>query len=209
MQADFWHEMWESGVVGFHQKEINRFLRDFWPRLSLRGDEQVLVPLCGKTLDMLWLRDLGHDVIGVELSQKALDEFLQENSLTALPVQHDCYCGYELEQMTLLCGDFFGLTAEDCKAVGAVYDRAAIVALPPQMRREYAQHLQRILPKGVPFLMVIMEYDQSSMAGPPFSVSEQEVRQLFGGFSSIEVADQEVFERKGNRVVEKVLILRP
>lgn len=209
MQADFWHDMWASGVVGFHQQEINRFLRDFWPQLNLDGQGQVLVPLCGKSLDMLWLRKLGHEVLGVELSQKALDEFLVENALNAEPVQHANYCGYELEQMTLLCGDFFQLTAEECAQVKAVYDRASIVALPPEMRRDYARHLQQILPKGTPFLMVIMEYDQSSMSGPPFSVLESEVRELFAGFASIEVVDEERFERKGNAVIEKVLLLRP
>ncbi|MBO1927929.1 thiopurine S-methyltransferase [Thiomicrorhabdus sp. 6S2-11] len=209
MQADFWHDMWASGVVGFHQQEINRFLRDFWPKLELEGQGRVLVPLCGKSLDMLWLRKLGHEVLGIELSQKALDEFLSENQLNAEPVQHDNYCGYELEQMTLLCGDFFQLTAEDCMQVQAVYDRASIVALPPKMRHDYARHLQKVLPKGTPFLMVIMEYDQSTMNGPPFSVLESEVRELFAEFASIEVVDEERFERKGNAVTEKVLLLRP
>lgn len=209
MQAEFWHDMWASGVVGFHQQEINRFLRDFWPQLNVDPKGQVLVPLCGKSLDMLWLRKLGHEVLGVELSQKALDEFLAENELNAQPVQHANYCGYELEQMTLLCGDFFQLSAEDCQNVQAVYDRASIVALPSQMRRDYAQNLQVILPKGTPFLMVIMEYDQNAMSGPPFSVMESEVRELFAGFASIEVVDEERFERKGNAVIEKVLLLRP
>jgi thiopurine S-methyltransferase len=158
---------------------------------------------------MLWLRKLGHEVLGIEISQKALDEFLSENQLNAEPVQHDNYCGYELEQMTLLCGDFFQLTAEDCMQVQAVYDRASIVALPPKMRHDYARHLQKVLPKGTPFLMVIMEYDQSTMNGPPFSVLESEVRELFAEFASIEVVDEERFERKGNAVTEKVLLLRP
>lgn len=209
MQAEFWHDMWASGVVGFHQQEINRFLRDFWPQLNVNPKGQVLVPLCGKSLDMLWLRKLGHEVLGVELSQKALDEFLAENALDAEPVQHANYCGYELEQMTLLCGDFFKLSASDCQNVQAVYDRASIVALPPEMRRDYAQHLQKILPQGTPFLMVIMEYDQNAMSGPPFSVIESEVRELFAEFTSIEVVDEEKFERKGNAVTEKVLLLRP
>ncbi|BBP45174.1 thiopurine S-methyltransferase [Thiosulfatimonas sediminis] len=209
MQAAFWHEMWAGGVVGFHQQEINRFLRDFWPQLELDGQGQVLVPLCGKSLDMLWLRELGHDVLGVELSQKALHEFLAENALNAEPVQHENYCGYQLPQMTLLCGDFFQLTPQDCAQVKAVYDRASIIALPPEMRRDYAQHLQKILPLGTPFLMVIMEYDQSAMDGPPFSVKESEVRELFAEFTSIDVVDEEKFERKGNAVTEKVLLLRP
>lgn len=208
MQADFWHEMWESGVVGFHQKEINQFLQDFWPKLELQGNEEVLVPLCGKSLDMLWLKQQGHKVLGVELSQKALEEFLAENHLPKQPAQHPKFCGYELPEMRLLCGDFFYLSAEDCQAVKAVYDRAAIVALPPKMRQDYANHLQTILPAGTEILMVIMEYDQSVMAGPPFSVQESEVRELFAGYQ-IEHLTQVEFQRKGCPVIEKVLLLSP
>ncbi|MBN2647649.1 MAG: thiopurine S-methyltransferase [Thiotrichales bacterium] len=209
MDANFWHEMWQSGVVGFHQQQVNRFLRDYWPNLGLQGDEQVLVPLCGKSLDMLWLKQLGHEVLGVELSKQALEAFLLENQLDAKPLQRGAYCGYELPQMTLLCGDFFQLDTQDCLRVRAVYDRAALIALPPAMRRDYAQHLQALLPKEAVMLLVIMEYDQAIMAGPPFAVSEAEVRDLFSQFAQIEVVDSERFLRKGVPVTEKVLLLRP
>lgn len=208
MQADFWHEMWESGVVGFHQSEINAFLQQHWQRLQLQGNELVLVPLCGKSLDMLWLKQQGHDVIGVELSHKALDEFLSENAISAEPVKHDRFCGYELDGMTLLCGDFFELSADDCQQVKAVYDRAAIVALPPQMRRDYVRHLQKILAKGTQFLMVTMEYDQTQLNGPPFSVPEAEVRELFAEFASVDRISEQAFSRKGVDAVEKVFVMR-
>ncbi|WP_130536789.1 thiopurine S-methyltransferase [Thiomicrorhabdus indica] len=208
MQADFWHEMWESGVVGFHQKEINQFLQDFWPKLELQGNEEILVPLCGKSLDMLWLKQQGHKVLGVELSQKALDEFLEENNLPEQPTNHPAFCGYELPEMRLLCGDFFHLSAEDCQDVKAIYDRAAIVALPPKMRKDYAAHLQEILPAGTKILMVIMEYDQSQMAGPPFSVKETEIAALFADYQ-IEHLTEIEFQRKGCPVNEKVLLLSP
>lgn len=208
MQADFWHQMWESGVIGFHQSDINAFLQQHWQRLQLQGNEQVLVPLCGKSLDMLWLKQQGHDVIGVELSHKALDEFLSENAISAEPVKHDCFCGYELAGMTLLCGDFFELGSDDCQQVKAVYDRAAIVALPPQMRRDYVMHLQKILPKGTLFLMVTMEYDQNQLSGPPFSVPEAEVRELFADFAYVDKVSEQAFSRKGVDAVEKVFVMR-
>lgn len=208
MQADFWHEMWESGVVGFHQQVINEFLREHWPKLALQGDEQVLVPLCGKSLDMLWLTQQGHQVLGVELSQKALDEFVKENQLTAQPAKHDQFCGYDLPDMKLLCGDFFHLSKSDCTEVKAVYDRAAIIALPPKMRQQYAQHLQEILPAGCQILMVIMSYDQNKMVGPPFSVEQAEVTSLFKDYS-VEAYKQTEFMRKGCPVTEKVLLLTP
>ncbi len=208
MQADFWHDMWSSGVVGFHQSEINEFLQGHWQRLDLQGKGAVLVPLCGKSLDMLWLHQQGHEVLGVELSQQALDEFLSENSIQAEPVEHEHFCGYELDAMTLLCGDFFKLSATDCQQVAAVYDRASIVALPPQMRQDYANHLQTILAAGTKMLMVTMEYDQTKMPGPPFSVPESEVRQLFKGVASLDKVAEQSFNRKGNEAVEKVFVIQ-
>lgn len=208
MNADFWHEMWASGVVGFHQKEINAFLQEFWQKLNLQGSEEVLVPLCGKTLDMLWLKKQGHKVLGVELSQQALDEFLAENQLPAEPTSHDKFCGYELPEMKLLCGDFFHLSSEDCAQIKAVYDRAAIIALPPRMRQTYAEHLQHILPAGTKILMVVMEYEQSQMAGPPFSVRQSEVEQLFASYD-VEKLKEIEFMRKGCPVTEKVLLISP
>lgn len=206
MQADFWHDMWASGEVGFHQKQVNVFLHEFWPKLDLCSNDEILVPLCGKSLDMLWLREAGHSVIGVELSQKALDEFLQENNLQAKPTSHEKFCGYELPEMKLLCGDFFHVSAEDCRQVKAVYDRAAIIALPPYMRESYARHLQDILPAGSKILMVIMEYDQTQMAGPPFAVREPEIAALFAAFDVQKLKEVD-FMRKGNPVTEKVLLL--
>lgn len=199
--------MWASGVVGFHQTEINAFLRKHWQALNLKGDEAVLVPLCGKSLDMLWLQAQGHEVLGIELSQKALDEFLTENQIQAQPIQHDQFCGYELGAMTLLCGDFFKLTTEDCSQIKAVYDRAAIVALPPEMRQAYVKHLLEILSKGTQMLMVTMEYDQSKMSGPPFSVPPAEVNNLFANFASVECIAEVSASRKGHEMVERVWLM--
>jgi len=208
MQAEFWHKMWASGVVGFHQSEINEFLHTHWQTLNLNGNEAVLVPLCGKSLDMLWLQQQGHEVLGVELSQQALDEFLNENDIQAEPVKHDHFCGYELAAMTLLCGDFFKLSTEDCKEIKAVYDRAAIVALPPEMRQRYVQHLQAILPAGCKLLMVTMEYDQSKISGPPFSVTQAEIESLFSGFTEVQKVSEVSASRKGNTMIEKVFVIR-
>ncbi|WP_178862060.1 thiopurine S-methyltransferase [Thiomicrorhabdus cannonii] len=208
MQADFWHAMWESGVVGFQQTEINGYLQQHWQRLGLQGDETVLVPLCGKSLDMLWLGEQGHKVLGVELSQKALDEFLDENKLRSVaPLVHAHFCGYRLSAMTLLCGDFFHLSAADCEEVGAVYDRAAIVALPPEMRKQYAAHLQAILPAGTKLLLVNLEYDQSLLNGPPFSVPESEICTLFADCARIDVVAQQSLQRKGVAAQEKVFLI--
>lgn len=207
MKAEFWHDMWASGVVGFHQKEINDFLINYWPKLGLETNAQVLVPLCGKSLDMLWLLEQGQKVLGVELSQKALDEFLTENDIMAKPVQHEHYCGYELDNMQLFCGDLFRLSAQDCSDVKAVYDRASIVALPPEMREQYVAHLRKILPKGTAYLMITMQYNQDLIAGPPFSVSESEVKQLFDNVTFIEKVYETAFEHKGVPRTEMVWLM--
>ena len=207
MEANFWHDMWKQEFQGFHQAEINDFLLAHWQKLELTGAEKVLVPLCGKSLDMVWLAQQGHEVLGIELSQKALDEFVNENKVPAKLIKKGHFSGYELERMRLLCGDFFKITAEDCLEVKAVYDRAAIVALPPEMRQSYAVHLKAIQPKGTQFLMVIMDYDQTLMSGPPFAVSETEVRDLFSGFESIDVVETVNLERKGVSITEKAIIM--
>ncbi|NPA71579.1 MAG: thiopurine S-methyltransferase [Gammaproteobacteria bacterium] len=208
MEAQFWHDMWSSGVVGFHQKEMNEFMTEYWGTLNLKGQGKVLVPLCGKSLDMIWLAKQGHEVLGVELNPAALNDFLSENGLKAESVNHTHFVGHRLEGLTLLCGDFFKLTAQDCEAVKAVYDRAAIVALPPEMRQAYVTHLRSILPKGTVYLMVTMTYDQSRMSGPPFSVPEEEVRSLFADFATVERLHQVSFSRKGVPTTEQVFVIK-
>lgn len=219
MQNEFWHDMWASGVVGFHQPEVNAYLKTHWHKL-LSGKEnqqtmagEVLVPLSGKSLDMLWLKEQGYDILAVELSQKALDEFIKENHLhrrySVQDLEHERFCGYELEALRLFCGDFFHLTKEDCQDIVAVYDRAALVALPPGMRQDYAKHLMEILPEKTPMLLIAMDYDQSLRNGPPFAVSDAEIHQLYGGHYQIEKVEEDRFSRKGIETVESTYLLKP
>ena len=208
MKANFWHDMWNSGKVGFHQADVNHYLITHWSKLRLQGNENVLVPLCGKSLDMIWLTEQGHTVLGVELNPKALTEFLAENNIAAESIEQANHCGYKMPDMTLLCGDFFHLTAEQCADIHIVYDRAALVALPPEMRKQYVAHLQQILPKGSQFLLVTMEYEQSQMSGPPFSVPEPEVLELFSPFASVTKVEEVAFSRKGMAALETVFIIQ-
>jgi len=207
MEADFWHNMWASGKVGFHRLEVNEFLQTYWPSFNLSQGAEVLVPLCGKSLDMHWLTQQGQRVLGVELSAKALDEFLAESQLTAEPIKTPYYSGYQLADMTLLCGDFFHLTAQDCEEISAVYDRAALVAFPPKMRVDYAQHLSQILPIGTQILLITMEYESPKLQGPPFSVLESEVKHLYGEHFDIEKLLTHPIQRQGEPVDEKVFRL--
>jgi len=179
MNPDFWQERWQKNEIGFHQQEINAHLQDYWPRLKVAAGSQVFVPLCGKSRDLLWLRARGHAVLGVELSPIAVRDFFRENTLEPGTSRHGAFERCEADGLAILCGDFFGLTADDLQGVAGVYDRASLIALPPDMRPRYAAHLSAILPKSAAILLVTMEYRQVEMSGPPFSVSEDEVRKLY------------------------------
>jgi thiopurine S-methyltransferase len=179
MNPDFWHERWQKNEIGFHQPEINAHLQDFWAQLAVPAGGQVFVPLCGKSRDLLWLRAQGHRVLGVELSPIAVRDFFSENALTPQVTRHGVFERYNADGLTVLCGDFFALTPEIMQDVAGVYDRASLIALPPALRPRYAAHLAAILPAPAKVLLVTMEYPQAQMNGPPFSVSEEEVRRLY------------------------------
>ena len=179
MDKTYWLNRWERQETGFHQSEINPYLREFWPRLQQRPASTVLVPFCGKSRDMLWLRQQGHAVLGVELSAIAAQAFFAENELSPHSNTADRFTRLAASCVQVLCGDLFDLNPEDTAAVSAVYDRAALVALPPDMRRRYVNHLLQILPPGTQILLVTLDYPQHEMAGPPFAVSLEEVVELY------------------------------
>lgn len=179
MDRDFWHERWQRNEIGFHQQEINAHLQDYWGQLSVPAGGLVFVPLCGKSRDLLWLRARGHAVLGVEISPIAVRDFFAENALTPQVTRQGVFERYEADGLAILCGDFFDLTPELLQGVAGVYDRAALIALPPELRVRYAEHSATILPAGVGTLLVTMGYPQAEMSGPPFSVGEDEVRRLY------------------------------
>lgn len=202
MDPDFWLERWRNNEIGFHQTETNFHLQKFWTRLVVSG--QVLVPLCGKSRDMLWLRAQGHPVLGVELSALAVQSFFTENALQPTITRDGAFERWDSDGLTLLCGDFFDLTAAQLGAVAGVYDRAALIALPPELRQRYARHLCRLLPPSAPQLLVTMEYEQAQMPGPPFAVNEAEVRDLYSADYQINLlytkdilAEQPRFRERG------------
>ena len=178
MEADFWHNRWENNLTGFHLDEVNPYLKMYWPELNVKRGARVFVPLSGKTRDLIWLAEQGYEVVAIELSPLAVAAFFNENDL--MPEKHEIE-GLEYWQsgkITLFCGDFFALTTETLGKVDSVYDRASLIALPPAMRQSYAQKLTELCQR-VPKLLITLEYEQSKMDGPPFSVSEDEVRALY------------------------------
>lgn len=195
MKADFWHQRWQRREIGWHAESFNRHLTEHWPRLRAPAGGRVLVPLCGKSLDMLWLAGEGHRVLGVELSEIAAAAFFGENGLTPSVEEVPPFRRYRVDDLEVLAGDFFELTPALAEGVTAVYDRAALIALPPEMRPAYAARLSALLTPRVPSLLITLDYDQSRMQGPPFAVSADEVQALFAPAFDIEsVADVDILE---------------
>lgn len=194
MDAHFWHERWQRGEIGFHKSRANPLLVRWWPQLALPSGSAVCVPLCGKSLDLLWLRDHGHSVTGVELSRSALEDFAQENQLALHWRREEPFDVAEGQGMQLFAGDFFAVQPEHIERVAAVYDRAALIALPPDMRARYVTHMLTILPASWQMLLVTLDYPQAERPGPPFSVPDAEVRALFAGCDVTQLDDQDVLE---------------
>lgn len=190
MKKEFWLERWEREETGFHQDDINPYLRRYWPELHLEGNRAVFVPLCGKSLDMLWLRDQGHPVVGVELSAIAVQAFFGENGYRPQHEVQGKFDRCEAGGIGILCGDLFDLGSDDLKDVAAVYDRASLIALPPEMRERYVRHLVGILPPATQILLVTVDYPQAEMQGPPFSVSAAEVEALFRDHAVVQMLSQ-------------------
>lgn len=186
MEHDFWHARWRQDQIGFHQPDVNRHLREHWPALGVTPPARVFVPLCGKSLDLLWLRMQGCEVVGIELSEVAVKAFFAEQGMTPEREAAGPFERWRCEGIELLCGDFFALTAADLGRIDAVYDRASLIALPEAMRGRYVAHLHGLLPPATPQLLVTLEYDQSLMSGPPFAVLESEVERHYGTACGLE-----------------------
>jgi thiopurine S-methyltransferase len=185
MDPQFWRERWEKGETGFHQPQVNADLLSFWPRLHCPPDAPVFVPLCGKTPDMAWLRAQGHPVFGIELSELAVSSFFADQHLQPIREPFGLLQRWRAGGYELYVGDFFDLGAESLSTVRALYDRAALIALPAPLRARYARQLSATLPKGCKILLLTMDYPQQQMAGPPFAVAEGEVHSLFGADFSV------------------------
>jgi thiopurine S-methyltransferase len=179
LQPEFWHERWRGGQIGFHQPAVDRSLREQWPVLGLASGSSVFVPLCGKSLDLLWLRDQGHSVTGVELSAVALESFCMENGIPAMRRTLDHFDVYQAANLQLYCGDFFALTPPLLGAVTAVYDRAALISWIAELRAGYVAHISALTRPGTQTLLVTLEYPQTQMKGPPFSVTADDVEHLY------------------------------
>jgi thiopurine S-methyltransferase len=179
LQPEFWHERWRIGQIGFHQSKVDSYLNRYWPKLGLARSCRVFVPLCGKSLDLLWLLERGHGVTGVELSAIALESFCMEHGIPARRRIVDGFDVFESVNLQLYLGDFFALTPELLGPVTAVYDRAALISWCPELRAAYVDHATALTSPGTQTLLVTLEYSQAQIKGPPFSVVAADVARLY------------------------------
>lgn len=184
MEAAFWHQKWEENRIGFHQVDVNPWLPVGWS--AGRGEDTVLVPLCGKSSDMLWLSGQGHPVDGFELSELAIEQFFSENRLTETVTEVGPYRCHQHESLRIHQGDFFAAPMLG-RQYRLAYDRAALIALPTAMRSQYAELMSRLMAPAGQILLVTLEYQPEQQKQPPFSVGEMEVRHLFERDFAVEV----------------------
>ena len=189
MEPKFWQERWARNQIGFHLPEVNPYLERHWPPLP--EGAKVLVPLCGKSLDLMWLASQGLRVLGVELSGQAVEAFFSEQNLTPRITERGVFKVYQAGLIEIWCGDFFAMGAEVLADCVALYDRAALIALPPLMRTRYTEQLNRVLQPGCQGLLITLDYDQTQKAGPPFAVPDEEVRVLLGELWVLQVLEEQ------------------
>ena len=202
MQHDFWHDKWQTNNIGFHQDQPHPLLTQHLQSLSLSSNARIFVPLCGKSLDLAWLIKQGYHVVGIDLSPIAIQALIIDLGLSFKEIQSGELTHYQHPQIELFVGDFFQLTAQQLGDVDAVYDRAALIALPPQMRSQYTQHLLDIT-KQAPQLLISLEYDQNLLQGPPFSVPEHELTEHYATHYQIKLLETMTENLKGKVIAHE------
>ncbi len=190
MEPGFWHERWETQQIGFHQGEVNPFLVEHWHSLGLTDDAQVFVPLCGKSLDMFYLAEQGHEILGCELNEIACQQFFEENELPLEISPQGDHTLFNTEQLTLCQGDIFTMPKQLTQGCNGFYDRAALIAWPETMRRQYVQTLAELLPEGARGLLITLDFAEDVISGPPFAVSQNWIEQNMADLFDIELLSE-------------------
>ena len=192
MDSNFWLNKWQSNDIAFNQMKPNSFMQRYFSTLRLKPGSQILVPLCGKSIDMVWLSDMGFQVLGIELSETACESFFKEHDIPVTKTNEHGYTKFTSENITLLAGDIFSFDQSIIGNVDAVYDRAALIALTVDLRKQYVEHISSLIEPDTPVFLITMSYVQDQMMGPPFSVDREEVNQLFMPSFSIELIESKI-----------------
>jgi thiopurine S-methyltransferase len=178
MEANFWHKKWANNEIAFHRSNPNPLLIEHIRLLSLAEGSLIFIPLCGKTLDIAWLLSNGYRITGVELVEPAIEQLFAELAMVPKISVIGKIKHYSAKSIDIYVGDIFEVSQEMLGPVDAIYDRAALVALPEALRRRYTAHLIEITNKS-PQLLIAYHYDQNLLKGPPFSISNEEVNQHY------------------------------
>jgi thiopurine S-methyltransferase len=215
MDPAYWIKRWQEGQTGFHQTEVHPALTKYGDRLGEAG--RVLVPLCGKSNDMTWLSRAGHSVVGIEVAGEAVHAYFEGRGMTAMRSTESGLDRWDGGGVSIWQADFFAVTPELLGPITAAYDRAALIAMSPETQERYAAHLVTLVGPGNPILMVGLEYDQSQAPGPPFAITDVDVRRLFGATCDVEVLErQDVLEESPRHKArgitslhEQIMLVRP
>lgn len=185
MEKQFWLKKWEDNIIGFHKESPNQLLVNFIQNLELTPNARVLIPLCGKSLDIEYLISKDYQVVGIELSEKAIIQLFQELNIIPKIKKLEKVIHYSTKNLDIFIGDIFDITIQMLGPIDAIYDRAALIALPIEMRINYTKHLVEIS-KNAPQLVITVEYNQDTVAGPPFSISTNELNDHYASFYRLE-----------------------
>lgn len=202
MNPKFWQKRWQQGRIGFNQSMVNPLLIEYFNRLNLTAGSRIFVPLCGKSIDMVWLATQGYDVVGVELVETAVQAFFAEQNIEPTVYQQadnstmKYYQGqWSGQTITLWVADIFALTAKDIGSIDAVYDKAALIALPADMRVRYSEQVRKLSSDTnkvdganneiTPQLLLTLNYDQRKKNGPPFSINGEQLEQYYSAHYQI------------------------
>ena len=190
MHADHWLDRWKQDRIGFHESKVNPYLPSYLSRFNLAPGDTIFLPLCGKAIDIAWLAQRGFKVIGVELSEIAIEAFFAEQELQYQQFETDRFMLRKSGNISLIQGDYFKLRKQDLPDCKMVYDRASLIAIDAVNRGAYAAHMRSIVPQDTGILLITLDYDQAQMNGPPFAVSREEVSQYYQAYYSIELLEQ-------------------
>lgn len=177
--AEDWSLRWKEGRIGFHKDSVHADLIEYGDRFLSGGPHRVFVPLCGKTHDLKWLVQRGHEVVGVELVEPAVRALYEEQGIEAEVVREEPFTVYRSPGMTVYVGDFFDLRPEHVGEISLIWDRASLIALPPRTRPRYVERLRSLARDQWLMLLNVLEYDESVMDGPPWPVLPDEVRRHY------------------------------
>lgn len=198
--------------------QVYPHLVTYWPNLKLHRGSTVLVPLCGKSLDMYWLTERGHRVIGVDVSEIAIREVMKHSGQSFTESSRGPFTVFTGGPLQLWLGDFLKLKARYLSNIDAIYDKAALIALPPDQRKEYARVILQLCAPDTRIFQNTLEYEQTEMTGPPFSVRQNELQDLYGSRFRIRplheesvLGDMQKLRRRGlhSGLRERVYLLKP